>query len=89
MKLIVHSKNPNKTGNTLDCNITTAQLKSSTFVNIICLLFILHSINPLLSPLAIGGLFISSVFEGGGGGLFEGGLNEFTKMGHFVFFQTS
>lgn len=58
MKLIVHSKNPNKTGNTLDCNITTAQLKSSTFVNIICLLFILHS---------IGGLFISSVFEGGGG----------------------
>ena len=63
----MHSKNPNKTGNTLDCNITTAQLKSSTFVNIICLLFILHSINPLLSPLAIGGLFISSVFEGGGG----------------------
>lgn len=79
------SKNPNKTDNTLDCNITTAQLKSSTSVNIICLLFILHSINPLLSPLAIGGLFISSVFEGGG--LFERGLNEFTKMGHFCVFS--
>ena len=32
---MVYSKNPNKTGNTLDSNITTAQLKSSTFVNII------------------------------------------------------